>query len=344
MMSLRTSRSGRSGFTLIELLVVIAIIAVLIALLLPAVQQAREAARRSQCKNNLKQIGLALHNYHDTFNALPIGFTDTNLANVHAATKDGGWSWRSMILPQLEQSTLFNQFDFNAHPFGQLPAEAGNTIVSRTPLAVFSCPSDPKPTARKTGNTAPGSTSTGNGVVEGIATASYVGNAGPFHHILCEDTSPAPTNPVRNVGPFGVNISKNFRVVTDGLSNTFFAGETTVLASANNLLYGALTNNGGANCTNVAEHTPGGFDGLRTALRKLNPPASVGQPWRAFHSAHVGGANFLMGDGSVRFISENIDHTSATFQPNQPDPFQYSLFGTYQKLSAVGDGQVIGEF
>src|ERR1700709_1412993 len=97
-------RIGSSrGFTLIELLVVIAIIAVLIALLLPAVQQAREAARRSQCKNNLKQLGLALHNYHDIVDRVPMGYTDTATVSA-AATEDGGWSWAAQLLPQLDQA------------------------------------------------------------------------------------------------------------------------------------------------------------------------------------------------------------------------------------------------
>src|SRR3954463_8669310 len=110
-MKVFASLRGRFGFTLIELLVVIAIIAILIALLLPAVQQAREAARRTQCKNNLKQIGLALHNYHDVFGCIPPGYIDIGTPNS-PTVYDGGWSWASMILPQIDQAPLFNSFDF----------------------------------------------------------------------------------------------------------------------------------------------------------------------------------------------------------------------------------------
>ena len=103
------------GFTLIELLVVIAIIAILIALLLPAVQQAREAARRTQCRNNLKQIGLALHNYHDNFNVFPMGYSDIMAGN--SERHGAGWSWMSSILPQIDQAPLYNRFEFSTTPY-----------------------------------------------------------------------------------------------------------------------------------------------------------------------------------------------------------------------------------
>src|SRR5690606_27940838 len=130
----------RSGFTLIELLVVIAIIAVLIALLLPAVQQAREAARRTQCKNNLKQLGLALHNYHDVHNSFPIGSrygtgTYSNLS---------GCNWRTSILPYLEQGTAYDQMNFNGHSFSgysAYPFSGGNEFLSGLKMDVFLCPS-----------------------------------------------------------------------------------------------------------------------------------------------------------------------------------------------------------
>ena len=116
------------GFTLIELLVVIAIIAILIALLLPAVQQAREAARRSQCKNNLKQLGLATHNYHDSHNVFPISHGDTG----------NSFGWRAMILPYVDQSPLYNKINFNGNI-----VDAGNLEIAQTPLGLFHCPSDP---------------------------------------------------------------------------------------------------------------------------------------------------------------------------------------------------------
>jgi prepilin-type N-terminal cleavage/methylation domain-containing protein len=127
------------GFTLIELLVVIAIIAILIALLLPAVQQAREAARQSQCKNNLKQIGLALHNYHDVFNMFPASYlVDYNHPERDEETLDGpsGWAWGTMLLPYLDQAPLYNAFEIH------LPAwHPNNAVAVQTPLEVFLCPS-----------------------------------------------------------------------------------------------------------------------------------------------------------------------------------------------------------
>ena len=130
--------SRRRGFTLIELLVVIAIIAVLIALLLPAVQQAREAARRSQCTNNLKQIGLALHNYHDVYNTFPAGYIDQGVA-----ANRGHYSWTSAILPYIDQAPLSNLMRV-----GDVPLSTNltnNLTAMQTPLSGFACPSNPAP-------------------------------------------------------------------------------------------------------------------------------------------------------------------------------------------------------
>ncbi|MCB1129315.1 MAG: DUF1559 domain-containing protein, partial [Verrucomicrobiae bacterium] len=122
--------ANRRGFTLIELLVVIAIIAILIALLLPAVQQAREAARRTECKNKLKQLGLALHNYHDTFRAFPAAF-------YRGTTTSPGWGWGTMILPYIDQAPLYNQWVMTvSYDNGQ------NQTARRTKLAAYKCPSD----------------------------------------------------------------------------------------------------------------------------------------------------------------------------------------------------------
>ena len=134
--------SRRRGFTLIELLVVIAIIAILIALLLPAVQQAREAARRTQCKNNLKQISLAAHNYHDVYNKFPIGQHLVG-GGTPAAVKGLGYSYSFALLPYIEQGNLYGQFDNNFPVFEK--TRTRNGILAGTPLAAWSCPSDLKP-------------------------------------------------------------------------------------------------------------------------------------------------------------------------------------------------------
>ncbi|WP_245764658.1 DUF1559 domain-containing protein [Planctomicrobium piriforme] len=334
---------NRTAFTLIELLVVIAIIAVLIALLLPAVQQAREAARRSQCKNNLKQFGLALHNYHDTFQRLPIGYIDT-ATTTNAATQDGGWSWASQILPQLEQTALYNKFDFRYHPHGKKTAiELANSAAGETVLTVFSCPSDIKDPTRPSGNNNPGNPpGTGNGNVPAVATSSYVAVLGPYQAEACDQTLPGFQSP-RVTGPFGVNVAKAFRNMTDGLSNTIVVGETNASLTLNNLLYGSVANGGGADCENVAQYQPGPFHHLRVTYLNPNPPldpTATIKFWRAFSSMHTGGAQFLLGDGSVRFISDTIDNTSTGF--NTPEKFD--KMGTYQRLSAIADGQSLGEF
>ena len=154
-MNFASKKSGKraiswSGFTLIELLVVIAIIAILIALLLPAVQQAREAARRTQCKNNLKQLGIALHNYHDTHSCLPPLKTWANGIDCPGGTgwdNTGGFSWRVMILPFVEQSTMYNQIDFSR--VHSNPACTGSQAVwaniSNKPIAGYLCPTDSTP-------------------------------------------------------------------------------------------------------------------------------------------------------------------------------------------------------
>jgi prepilin-type N-terminal cleavage/methylation domain-containing protein len=138
-MLINPASRSRRGFTLIELLVVIAIIAVLIALLLPAVQQAREAARRTQCKNNLKQIGLALHNYLDTHLVFPPGYIDRNgNPNVTPDLDQGpGWGWASFLLPMMDQSNVHNQINFN-----QGVGLLSNITISQKPLSIFRCPSD----------------------------------------------------------------------------------------------------------------------------------------------------------------------------------------------------------
>ncbi|SFH59707.1 DUF1559 domain-containing protein [Planctomicrobium piriforme] len=334
----------KTGFTLIELLVVIAIIAILIALLLPAVQQAREAARRSSCKNNLKQMGLALHNYHDIYNRLPMGYIDTS-TDSKAKTEDGGWSWQAMVLPQLDQANLYTKFDFNAHPHGKLAPEIGNTAAGANPLDVFSCPSDVKDPTRKSGNSSPTATSTANGIVPAVATSSYVGVLGPFDALLCDQSSPA-TNPAfispRAIGPFRINVCLQFRHFTDGLSNAIVVGETNALLTRNNMLYGSVVNNGGSDCTSIDEFDGGPYNHLRSCNIQLNTKSTLGKYWTAFSSQHTGGSHFVLGDGSVRFISENIDNTSTNF--NDPGVTANGPYGLYQRLSAIADGQTTGEF
>jgi prepilin-type N-terminal cleavage/methylation domain-containing protein len=192
------SRDHRPGFTLIELLVVIAIIGVLVALLLPAVQAAREAARRASCVNNMKQMGIALHNYHDSRGVLPSGYV------YKLGYSTGGFGWAAMILPHMEQTPLFNAINFD------LPAwSSQNSTVCTTALSSYQCPTDY-------------TTSTTRGFMsrEGFnyAKSSYVANFGPNDlDVTPEDRS----------GVFSRNSSTRIADVTDGLSQTLFAGERT---------------------------------------------------------------------------------------------------------------------
>jgi len=266
----------RRGFTLIELLVVIAIIAVLIGLLLPAVQAAREAARRVGCLNNMKQIGIALHNYHDSRGVLPPGY-------VYApGYPTGGFGWATMILPNMEQSALFNAANFS------LPAwSSENSTVCVQKVATYVCPTD----------------YTNQGLMgrEGFnyARSSYVGSFGP------NDMDIVPED---RLGLFSRNSQIRFADVTDGLSQTLAGGERTnavyltIIGSTNH--YDLETVWSGAIKENPVDdhaHTT-----LFQAAYLINSPKFDD---RDSTSYHAGGSNYLFADGSVKFIKLSIDPT-----------------------------------
>ena len=216
----------RPGFTLIELLVVIAIIAVLIALLLPAVQQAREAARRTQCRNNLKQFGLAIHNYHDNFNLVPPGWIGVT-GNQPDVSGINGWSWASRLLPQLDQSALYNQINFNLQV-----GNASNATARATTVNVFECPSDlvvKKWTIPAAGTTNP---------LADVAGASYAGVFGKDEVDFCNGL--AAGVPCTSNGMFFLNSNVRFADVTDGLSTTLLVGERVGCPFAVAVPHGAL--------------------------------------------------------------------------------------------------------
>lgn len=347
-------RRQPGGFTLIELLVVIAIIAILIALLLPAVQQAREAARRTQCRNNLKQIGLALHNYHDSFSVFPMGYSDVLAGNTER--NGSGWSWATFILPYMDQAPLYNQFNFSTTPYantlGSTPIQNQNLMA--TALTAFSCPSDVKPaTAANNGGAA--NVAAGQGVAA-IATTSYAGSRGSFNGAHCTEnaaSNPQITVDARNNGLLIVNGKRSMRDITDGSSNVFAVGEVRWIplitdingvvnvGSVRQFVYGNVTTGGGPNCTNNGANNNGPDLHLRAAHQKLNgPPLDASNQHRNFHSTHVGGAHFLFGDGTVRFLSENIDNTATGYSASTVN----GPYGTYQRLGGINDGQVVGEF
>lgn len=343
----QASTAHRNGFTLIELLVVIAIIAILIALMLPAVQQAREAARRTQCRNNLKQLGLALHNYHDQNGCLPPGYIDT--ATSTAPVRDGGWSWAAQILPHLDQAPLFTSLDMRYHPYGDVGTvsdpDGRNNAAAAVSLAAFACPSDPKPLTRQMNVNAIGGT-------DRLATSSYCGSTGAFDGAICQNSGGRVNTPARNNGLLKVNEVSRFRDVTDGLSNVIAVGEVTwqplqdvggvMYGSDRQFILGSISQAGGPACSNAGANANGAFLHLRATRKKLNGPLIGGGVHRAFHSQHTGGAHFLFGDGSVRFISENIDHDETDVLAGESNI--NGPYGTYQRLGGANDGQVLGEF
>lgn len=285
----------RRGFTLIELLVVIAIIAVLIALLLPAVQQAREAARRSACQNNLKQLGLALHNYHDVHKVFPPG--QLRGRNPVTAIEHGnGASWGTMILPYMDQGPLYNSLNFS---IGLFEGTNKTVIQGISGLEVVICPSDAeRPRTRSIHGTADVN------YMLSIPATSYFGSTGAFNN--WSDSTNA-----RLAGGFFTTdpaIPTSVASITDGTSNTISVGEQT---------YKVWT---GGSWLGVQQATQTPATGTDTAccqdwflhmgLYKISNEFITGMTntsWR-FGSNHTGGAQFLFADGSVHFISENIDH------------------------------------
>ena len=309
---------NRRGFTLIELLVVIAIIAILIALLLPAVQQAREAARRTQCRNNLKQIGLALHNYESTMGILPAG---TFNASSTLLGKSNNSSPHPMLMPYLELGAGYNLFNFNV----DINGDASNLAARMQRVPVFQCPSQPGAAAFVVSQ-----------CPNGCGTTNYVQSLG------------ANANYASNNGPFGRRYGARFRDITDGLSNTAIFGEIVIgpaTTSANGVvaagspddlrvatnvayaswdasptgdtiaipdcdnratsayLYRGKQYYRGSVATTYYSHTLTPNSRRRDCIRSVG----IDRGHMAARSFHTGGVSIVMADGAVRFVSENID-------------------------------------
>jgi prepilin-type N-terminal cleavage/methylation domain-containing protein len=332
----------RKGFTLIELLVVIAIIAILIALLLPAVQQAREAARRTQCRNNLKQIGLALHNYHDVhsvftasgFNsgACNTSYTPAGRANCRVQNHNG----LVMLLPFMDQAPLYNRWNFSAASSDATTASAGagtaatcidglsaqapmgsaaeilaNAQLTTQQMLVYRCPSQ-----------APGSeiasTASAYRAVSGVS--GYKTNYDFFvraiwAHGMCNNWA---TDALTIRRPFGDNSRCRLADIRDGSSNTMLVGE---------LSFDVFNGNGNVwgyrNWLSMGIDTTDGINNFFWSGINRNP--FIGS-WARMGSSHTGGCHVVLGDGAVRFLSDNIDNT------------------TLQRLAIIGDGQTLGEF
>lgn len=273
---------SRRGFTLIELLVVIAIIAILVALLLPAVQSAREAARRAQCKNNLKQIGIALHNYHETAGAFPPGWIGVNRATGNQDFEGhNSFGWAVMLLPQLDNTPLYRKFDPNLSLVDPV-----NVPLLVSVLPGFRCPSD-------TGSEVwdlPAKSNPAT-ILATVSSSNYVGSWGTTDL----DSACSPGLPCTSDGAFFLNSRIQFRDMGDGTSNSFMVGERRHNQDLNwNATWvGAIP--GGeespARILGVADHTPN------------HPSLHI----EDFSSWHTGGIHMLFGDGRVRFIPETID-------------------------------------
>lgn len=262
----------RLGFTLIELLVVIAIIAILIALLLPAVQQAREAARRSTCKNNLHQIAIALHNYHDVHNTFPPG-----------AMPSRGPTWGMYIFPNMDQENLYALQNWDE-------GNADNITIGRTHIALFKCPTQPGPDTCDLNFT-------------GRQTNNYVGNAGSN---FTNDNNLA--NARNRNGMFYAYSSVRLRDVTDGSTNTLLVGEAQFAVSGSSYRgpgFNCCMDHFSAYSWNIDEGS--GHDYSETMCSTAYRVNQVNE--KAFGSFHTGGAHVAMSDGSARFISENIGTT-----------------------------------
>lgn len=275
------------GFSLVELLVIIAIMGVLCAILLPAVMAAREASRRVQCLNNLKQVGLGLHQYHDVFDSLPMGYVAAHSLDPRVTSP--GWGWAALVLPFLEQTPLHGSANFN------LPVEAtANHSVRIAALNVYTCPSD-----RDSGRYAV--VREGGTPIADFHTNSYAACYGAGLEI---DEAPDRGN-----GLFRRNLVVKFAEISDGLGSTIAVGERgaclikTPWAGVPSGGISLLSND-----STVGEYGSIGH-GAELVVAHANKATLNGQGTGPddFYSPHTGGSNFLFADGSVRFVKQTID-------------------------------------
>lgn len=328
---------NRRGFTLIELLVVIAVIAILIALLLPAVQQAREAARRVQCKSNLKQIGVALAGYHDIHRTFPPGHGNSGGIQAGASPEDEGtsahWGWGAHLLPQLDQAVLFGEL--RVGDIGLDHAVATPTLLAsmQKPLRAFRCPSDTAPNLNSDQKVPSGNPSGNDDCTDAscqpLATSNYVA-ANDSDNLERDDWNGMfgrvnPTSGCTNCTARCTRIND----LTDGTSNTIAIGERAWQLEGQSLQAAVVF---GTNGDDDNDNNQGLNYVMATGGRIINDPCSTCD--RGFSSMHTGGSQFLMADGAVRFISENLDH----------DVTNGAIDSVLEKLVAIQDGNEIGDF
>jgi prepilin-type N-terminal cleavage/methylation domain-containing protein len=305
------------GFTLVELLVVIAIIGVLVGLLLPAVQAAREAARRASCQNNLRQIGIACHNYHDVHQSFPPGWID----NPDDPNGEG-WGWLALLLPYVEQDNLSKQLGVTRGNLQQQlsasPVGFGAQAVSagKTPIKIFICPTD---TGHQNGQVhADRDMTAGKGYMASGVTgtflpgmSNYIGVAG---HLNLAGSA-------QNTGIFFGNSRINISDITDGTSNTIMVGERETIDCRSGTWLGVMDTGDSTVAPSMANgsHARGVHLVTGHSHPKLNQDDSPSLPWNTdyvgcqegFSSLHPGGAQFLFADSSIKFIPETIGHNWA---------------------------------
>ena len=343
----------RKAFTLVELLVVIAIIGVLIALLLPAVQQAREAARRMQCVNNLKQLGIATHNYHDTFGCLPSGTITVATAATGAGDQNvASWGWGALLLPFLEQQNMVDKLGIGQVPLNSyVKKTAANGVTLADPslvLDAFICPSDAGP---EINDSSKFSHTGGNAFSTSPANlapkSNYMGNFGHNRSRVWNNAqyTAVATGMFRYSGGASGNTKLGFRDITDGTSNSIMFSERAYMLKGNVRFYpgtwvGCLAG-GHEDCHEDLWFTlRAPINGAQGGINFASPDSDTVQLWsrqESLSSAHKGGVNACMADASVQFISETVEWAYG----GDGDTVKNTVL---ERLAAINDGLPIGEY
>jgi prepilin-type N-terminal cleavage/methylation domain-containing protein/prepilin-type processing-associated H-X9-DG protein len=265
----------KQGFTIVELVVVLAVVAISLALALPAIEHSTQDARRSQCRNNLKQIGLALHNYHEVYNTFAPGWISSK-GTPGLGARVG---WQTSILPFIDQAQMYNQIDFNKT--SPISADGKPLPLFQAPLAVYRCPSDPTPES--------------NPLRGDYGSSNYSGNYGHvppprLRPLGMSDFWPGALDaPMKTRGIFARNSAVGLRLISDGTSNTLLAGERCFTSGAG--IWPGVTDNAHED------------DTVTDCSHRSRPNAG----WYSFSSRHEGGGNVLMCDGAVRFLADKTE-------------------------------------